>query len=196
METPNPYRTPATDLGHLAGDGNDMSPPYSPSGRFGRLSYIAWLAIVSVIGQLINLILVGGPPIELPVDPSGAPVPGAIPDVNPIALSVSLVTGLVVMVLGIIFAIRRCHDADISGWWNLIFLIPLVNLIYLLFLMIKRGSDGPNRFGPERLTPGWEKVVGIAGILLFVGFFALLIVAAIAMPAFMSDMGTAGPAGM
>lgn len=48
MESPNPYRTPTADIHPPAEGGSDLTPPYSPAGRFGRLSYIAWLMIVSV----------------------------------------------------------------------------------------------------------------------------------------------------
>jgi len=42
--------------------------------------------------------------------------------------------------------VRRLHDSDMSGWWALLCLIPLVNLIILYFMIIK-GTEGPNRFG-------------------------------------------------
>lgn len=180
MQSPNPYQPPTADIHPPTEDGYDLTPPYSPAGRFGRLSYIAWLLIVSVAGQLLTLIFGGGAPIELPIDPGGALAPGAMPEINPAAMAVSAVVGLIALVIGIIFAIRRCHDIEISGWWNLLIAIPFVNLLYMLFLMLKPGTDGPNRFGPARATPGWEKVVGIVGIALFaVALVGILTVIAI-----------------
>jgi uncharacterized membrane protein YhaH (DUF805 family) len=191
MESSSPYRPPASDVQPPAVGGNDLSPVYSPSGRFGRLSYIAWLVIVSIAGQLIAFLLGGAEPIQFPVDSAGAPVPGVMPEISPFAMAVSLVAGLITLVLGIIFAIRRCHDIDVSGWWNLVLVIPLVNLFYGLFLTLKAGTEGPNRFGPDRVTPGWEKVVGIIGILLFA--LALVgILAAIVIPAYLGYMDAAG----
>lgn len=196
MESPNPYRAPTADIHPPTEGGSDLTPPYSPAGRFGRLSYIAWLTIVSVVGQSIMLISGGRAPIELPVGAGGAPVPGAMPDISPVALVVAAVIGLVTLTIAIVFAIRRCHDIDISGWWNLLVAIPLVNLVYTLFLMFKRGTDGPNRFGPPRTTPGWERVVGIIGIVLFVGAVVVGIAAAIAVPAYFDYMERAGQVGM
>ena len=43
---------------------------------------------------------------------------------------------------------RRLHDVDRSGWWWLIVLIPLVGAIVLIVWLARRGTDGPNRFGP------------------------------------------------
>lgn len=184
MESTNPYRAPISDVHPPVEDGQDLTPPYSPAGRFGRLSYIAWILVLSVASQLLTLILGGGAPIDLPVDSGSAPVPGAVPVVSGAALTISIVIGLISLVVGIIFAIRRCHDIDISGWWNLLIAIPFVNLFYGLFLTVKAGTQGANRFGPARETPGWEKVVGIIGIVLFgialVGIIAVVLIPLIA----------------
>ena len=47
--------------------------------------------------------------------------------------------------------IRRLHDIDKSGWWILISIVPIVGLILFIFL-VKKGTDGDNRFGPDSLT--------------------------------------------
>lgn len=43
-------------------------------------------------------------------------------------------------------SVRRFHDIGMSGWWCLIFLIPLVGLIAMIFFFIKP-SQGPNQYG-------------------------------------------------
>ena len=48
-------------------------------------------------------------------------------------------------------AVRRLHDTDRSGWWILLGLIPLVGWIILLVWYCSKGTDGPNRFGQDRL---------------------------------------------
>jgi uncharacterized membrane protein YhaH (DUF805 family) len=51
---------------------------------------------------------------------------------------------------GMAVSIKRWHDRDRSGWWVLIVLIPVIGWLWALidngFL---RGTQGPNRFGPE-----------------------------------------------
>lgn len=42
--------------------------------------------------------------------------------------------------------VRRLHDGDRTGWWALIGIIPIVNLVLLYFLIIE-GTKGPNQFG-------------------------------------------------
>lgn len=46
--------------------------------------------------------------------------------------------------------VRRLHDSDKSGWFYLLGLIPFVGF-YILYLVIIKGTDGPNRFGPDPL---------------------------------------------
>ena len=51
-----------------------------------------------------------------------------------------------------LLTIRRLHDVDNSGWFYLIMLIPVINLIFLIYLLFKKGTPGPNRFGPDPLN--------------------------------------------
>jgi uncharacterized membrane protein YhaH (DUF805 family) len=47
---------------------------------------------------------------------------------------------------------KRWHDRGKSGWWSLIMLIPIIGGIWMLIeLGFLRGTDGPNRFGNDRL---------------------------------------------
>lgn len=43
--------------------------------------------------------------------------------------------------------IRRLHDTDRSGWWQLIGLIPLLGMIVLLVFYALPSTPGDNRFG-------------------------------------------------
>jgi uncharacterized membrane protein YhaH (DUF805 family) len=44
--------------------------------------------------------------------------------------------------------VRRLHDTGRSGWWMLIFFVPLIGLVGFYF-MVKDGDRGENRFGPD-----------------------------------------------
>jgi uncharacterized membrane protein YhaH (DUF805 family) len=65
---------------------------------------------------------------------------------------VSSLFGLVTLVPGIAVSIRRLHDLDRTGWWVLLGLIPLIGWIILLIWYVTKGTDGPNRFGPDLLA--------------------------------------------
>lgn len=58
-----------------------------------------------------------------------------------------LILGLIIFlgVLSIFAGIKRLRDIGKSGWWCLIMLIPIANILLLLFLLFKRGiSDSAN----------------------------------------------------
>ena len=46
-------------------------------------------------------------------------------------------------------SVRRLHDIDRSGWWILIYLIPLIGPIVLLVFALLDGTPGDNRYGPN-----------------------------------------------
>lgn len=50
--------------------------------------------------------------------------------------------------------VRRLHDTDRTGWWLLLILVPFLGIIVLLVFAVLRGTDGPNRFGPDPLGGG------------------------------------------
>jgi uncharacterized membrane protein YhaH (DUF805 family) len=54
---------------------------------------------------------------------------------------------LALLLPSISVAVRRLHDIDMSGWWFLLNLIPIIGFLILLFLYCSKGTPGPNRFG-------------------------------------------------
>jgi uncharacterized membrane protein YhaH (DUF805 family) len=63
----------------------------------------------------------------------------------------SALFGLITFIPGISTAVRRLHDTNKSGWWLLIILIPLIGAIVFIVWAATRGTEGPNRFGPDPL---------------------------------------------
>lgn len=61
----------------------------------------------------------------------------------------SAVFSLAMLIPSIAVGVRRLHDTDRVGWWYLMVFIPLIGFIVLLIFFIQRGTEGPNRFGPE-----------------------------------------------
>jgi uncharacterized membrane protein YhaH (DUF805 family) len=60
----------------------------------------------------------------------------------------SAVVYLAHIVPSISLTVRRLHDLDKSGWFILIFLIPVVGPIMWLVWMLSAGTPGENRYGP------------------------------------------------
>jgi len=47
---------------------------------------------------------------------------------------------------------RRLHDIGKSGWWQLIWLIPLVGWVVLIYWAAQPGESGDNAFGAPPST--------------------------------------------
>ncbi|MEM9965628.1 MAG: DUF805 domain-containing protein [Asticcacaulis sp.] len=67
------------------------------------------------------------------------------------ALYYIVALGLFLPGLGLSF--RRLHDTNRSAWWLFIVLIPIVGSILLLIWTIQKGTDGPNKYGEDKLKP-------------------------------------------
>lgn len=64
---------------------------------------------------------------------------------------IQLVLAIINTVCGFTLSIRRLHDMDRCGLWALFLWVPLLNLILSVFLLFKRGTDGPNSYGQDLL---------------------------------------------
>ncbi len=60
---------------------------------------------------------------------------------------IGAIVSLALLVPGIAVAVRRLHDVGKSGWFLLIALVPLLGLIYLIYLMVQDSQPGDNEFG-------------------------------------------------
>ena len=72
------------------------------------------------------------------------------PRVNGVG-SLEGLSDLACLIPSVAVAIRRLHDVGRTGWWLLIFLVPLLGWLVLLVWCCMKGTDGPNRFGANPL---------------------------------------------
>lgn len=99
-------------------------------GRARRAEYW-WFVLFSILGQLVLAVLDA---IVL----RGAQI---LPTLFVLALFLpALAVGA-----------RRLHDRDMSAWWLLLWLVPVIGPLLLLILFILPGTPGRNRFGPDPL---------------------------------------------
>lgn len=47
--------------------------------------------------------------------------------------------------------IGRLHDLDVSGWYSLLFFVPILNIFLGLYLLFAKGTDGANKYGEDLL---------------------------------------------
>ena len=168
----NPYSAPdaALDTGQDA--------LYKPSivafnGRIGRLRYLAYSIGASFVLMLVTMPLIGMSAF------TGAAMGGEA------GMSMMAMLGMAVyyigaIVISVMYAKRRLNDLNRSGWWFLLFIVPIVNLLFWIYLVFFPGTEGSNNFGP---APGPNSLgVQILGWSLPV-LFVLGILAAITLPA-------------
>jgi uncharacterized membrane protein YhaH (DUF805 family) len=152
----NPYGAPRAAVADRA---EQFQPVriFAVSGRIGRGRYIVYS-----IGLTMLIMLVAG-------------VASAL--LGPIGIAAIVLGYIAVIVLSMMLTIQRSHDFNMSGWFSLLVLVPLVNLLFWFI----PGTDGPNRFGAK--TPPNSTLVTIAlwiVPLVFVGG----IIAAVSIPAY------------
>jgi len=61
-----------------------------------------------------------------------------------------IVVGIPLWLAGLSLTVRRLHDANHTGWWWWIGLVPIVGWIVLLVFYLLPGTPGPNRYNLAR----------------------------------------------
>lgn len=68
--------------------------------------------------------------------------------------------GLFIFIPTIAVTVRRFHDVNLSGWWylglTLAGIIPFVGFVASIatfVITVLKGTDGPNKFGPDPKNP-------------------------------------------
>ena len=170
MAADNPYSAPGADLdnGH-----DELYKPkiLSFNGRIGRLRYLAYSVGTGFLLMLAMVPLVGASALM----GAGAD-PSAMGALATVAITVIYVA---MLVLSVMFAKRRLNDLNRSGWWFLVFIVPIVNLLLTIYLIFFPGTDGSNNFGPapEANSLGVQILGWMMPVLFVIG-----LVAAIAIP--------------
>ncbi len=167
----NPYSTPTADMASFANGAETYEPKlFATTGRIGRIRYLAYSAIVTLLAYLVMGVVGFGLGMS------------AGPEAGFGGFAVAMLIIFIPMVyMTVVIAKRRLHDLDKSGWWMLLLLIPLVGFIMGLYMVFAPGSKNANQFGPPPAANTTLLVVAglILPIIMFIG-----IVAAIALPAY------------
>ncbi|UEB95430.1 DUF805 domain-containing protein [Pseudomonas sp. HN2] len=160
-EPDSPYAPPRANVGESLPAFATLK-PFSVEGRIGRLRFLAWTMVLSLVAlpivgvfALIALGLVSG-------DSTTGLIFGGI-------LAVFLFIGF--MIVSILFSVQRLHDIGWSGWLWLLNLVPFVGSFFPLVIMVVPGNTGANRYGPPP-PPNSTAVKVLCS--LWIVFFALI----------------------
>ena len=127
-------------------------------GRLGVLGYNArvgvCIALIFVAGGVVKVLLAV-------IDELGR----TALDPRDIALGwAAVVLGVGVSLCIPFFSVRRLHDLGRSGFWWLLMLIPVVNVVLYLFIQFCPGRSGANRFGDAPRPGAAERVIGVVAL--------------------------------
>lgn len=155
--------------------------PLSIRGRFGRLSFIAWSAFLQFIFLCSSIAL--GLSIDIVNIASLSVNSNWQVSLHGLSSLFALAIMLVYLYFGIVITVRRLHDLDRSGWWMLLFFVPLINLFVWIYILLFPGTRGSNQYGPIRTSLVWEKIVAWLVII----FTVLSLLATTALFSYMSE---------
>ena len=110
---------------------------FTSAGRLNRKSYIYRNFFLSLVLGIIQLIL------ELAT--------AAIEALELLFAVMILALCIFGFVAGIMMLARRLHDLDKSGWWMLLLFVPLVNILFYIYILFFKGTEGPNQYGEDPL---------------------------------------------
>jgi uncharacterized membrane protein YhaH (DUF805 family) len=109
---------------------------FSPRGRINRKPYILSCSLFSLLAAIISIFF-----FSEPVQKSHSLVQIAF-----------IVLLLVCLVTSFISAIKRSHDRGRTGFFILLFFIPLINFWPTTELLVFKGTKGPNKYGEDPLN--------------------------------------------
>lgn len=164
--TLNQYAPPVAEVADMASSAQTAELKlFSAKGRIGRLRYLAYSTGASVVHSVISVGLAFA-------------LTGAMGATGATGTTVVTVLAFIALLwFSIITGIKRCHDINISGWWSLTVIIPIIALVWIFV----PGNQGENRFGPPPPPNTWG--IRVLGVILPVIFF-VGILAAVALPAY------------
>lgn len=150
---------------------DNLSPFYLPQGRIGRATFIAWnmllfLSAIAFLCLCYNVLAV-----QMDTDSTSFILwlQGYIAEANLFFYAYNAVIWYFIT----IFTVKRVHDLGYSGWLALLNLVPLVNVFFSIWLILKKGQLQQNQYGGPRITKPWESILGYAAVM--IGAFLLLI---------------------
>ena len=101
---------------------------FSYKGRITRLNYFTIVLFITFLDFLVMFM---------------------IPNFSSGLVSIVLAVFLLDPILHSFAAVKRFHDTNLSGWYLLLYLVPIANLWIRLFLLFTDGTKGSNKYGED-----------------------------------------------
>ncbi|AXJ07250.1 hypothetical protein CFN16_24920 [Pseudomonas fluorescens] len=160
-EPDSPYAPPRAAVGENLPAFAPLK-PFGVEGRIGRLRYLAWSMVLSLVTlPIVSVFALIGLGLVSADSTTGLIIGGL--------LAFFLFLGFAIV--GILFSIQRLHDIGWSGWLWLLTLVPFVGSFFPLVIMVVPGNTGANRYGPPP-PPNSTAVKVLCSLwIVFIGLF-------------------------
>lgn len=128
---------------------------FSTEGRLNRKPFIHYIIFLIVISlAFIGIITLLGLASALSIAILGENV-NDLNVLSQIEVIPILVASLILIILFLplnFLMIRRLHDLNFSGWWIIFPIVfPFGYFIFILYLILAKGTNGPNKYGENPL---------------------------------------------
>ena len=146
--------------------------PLSAKGRFNRLSYLGWYGLLSLtcMAVLIFLMLFTGI-VSIHNVNLDTPMLSAFPGLT---VFIMIALWFATVYFQIVFLIRRLHDLNKTGWLSLLLLVPIIQLLFTLYVLLAPGTPYRNDYGDVRPSSTWEKL--LAWIMIILSILMMLFI--------------------
>lgn len=160
-EPDSPYAPPRAAVGENPPAFAPLK-PFGAEGRIGRLRYLAWSMVLSLVTlPIVSVFALIGLGLVSADSTTGLIIGGLL----------AFFLFLAFAIIGILFSIQRLHDIGWSGWLWLLTLVPFVGSFFPLVIMVVPGNTGANRYGPPP-PPNSTAVKVLCSLwIVFIGLF-------------------------
>ncbi|KJZ37669.1 DUF805 domain-containing protein [Pseudomonas fluorescens] len=163
----SPYAPPRATVGETEPVFATLK-PFSVEGRIGRLRYLAWTMVLTLVMLAVGSVLAVFAIALISADSTAGLIFGGL---------VALILFIAVAVVSIQISVQRLHDIGWSGWLWLLNLVPFVGSFFPIVIMVAPGTNIANRYGPPP-PPNSTAVKALAS--LWIVFIAIVFVGALA----------------
>ncbi len=105
------------------------------TGRAMRSEFWWFVLFIFIVSAILSLI-------------DGALFSGVMGEIGPLSAIFSLIT----LIPAIAVTARRLHDVGRTGWWQLLFFLPVIGFLVILYWTVQKGTDGSNDYGADPLA--------------------------------------------
>ena len=116
-----------------------LSEIYTTQGRLNRLAYLKYMIILALVAGLSTFVM-SSMATFLTGDPNGA-----------LVKMITLIWAVAAGAGNFMLMIRRLHDLNKSGWFALLAIVPVIGMIFSVYLFCAAGQVGWNQYGADPL---------------------------------------------